>query len=324
MCKIKDFAVYYYKVINVVFLVIIIIFLILFLIAAAYFFNLAFVRRENPNTDDIDSKENDFLDKYRPVIKEGLAFIEQSPKKWVYTLSFDGLMLAARFFDVNSDKAVILFHGYRSTANRDFSCAVKLYCELGYNVLLVDERSHGRSEGKLITYGVKERHDALSWINYYLKNIDSNAELFLGGMSMGATTVLLAAGLELPENVKGIIADCGFTSPVDIMKKVARQAFHFNADFLMPVMNIFCRIFGHFGIYGVSTVDSLKNTKIPVLFIHGKSDNFVPCEMSKAAYQSAAGDKYMITVEGADHGMSYLLDSKGVSEKMISFLEKYS
>lgn len=298
--------------------------LVIFLIAAAYFFNLAFVRRENPNTDDIDSKENDFLKEYRSVIKEGLAYVEAQPKKWVYTASFDGLKLAARLFDNNSHKVIMLFHGYRSSANRDFSCAVKLYCELGYNILLADERSHGQSEGRLITFGVKERKDVLTWINYYLKYIDKDAEIFLGGMSMGATTVLLAAGLKLPDNVKGIIADCGFTSPVDIMKKVARQAFRFNADFLLPVMDLFCRVFGHFGIYGVSTVESLKKSKLPVLFIHGKNDNFVPCEMSEAAYNSAAGEKYIITVEGADHGMSYLLDSTGVSEKIISFLKKYS
>ena len=97
-----------------VFLIIMIVIIIL-LIAAAYFFNLAFVRRNNPNTDDIDSKENDFLKEYRTVIKEGLDYIERHPKKWVYTLSFDGLKLAARFFDNNSHKAIILFHGYRSS-----------------------------------------------------------------------------------------------------------------------------------------------------------------------------------------------------------------
>lgn len=306
-----------------VFLIILFV-IIIILFAAAYFFNLAFVRRNNPNTDDIDSKENDFLKEYRTVIKEGLDYIERHPKKWVYTLSFDGLKLAARFFDNNSHKAIILFHGYRSSATRDFSCAVKMYCELGYNILLVDERSHGQSEGKLITFGVKERKDVLTWVNYYLKYIDSDAEIFLGGMSMGATTVLLAAGLELPNNVKGIIADCGFTSPADIMNKVARQAFHFNAGFILPVMDIFCRIFGHFGIYGVSTLEALKKTRLPILFIHGKNDNFVPCEMSESAYRSAAGDKYILTVEGADHGMSYLLASKDVSEKITGFLKKYS
>ena len=111
---------------------------------------------------------------------------------------------------------------------------------------------------------------------------------------MGATTVLLASGLTLPPNVKGIIADCGFTSPTAIIKKVARQAFHINAGFFLPVMDIMCRITGRFGIYGVSTEKALAKTKLPVLFIHGKSDNFVPCEMSGRGYKSAAGEKEIL------------------------------
>lgn len=307
-----------------VFLVIALIVLAALVSASIYFFFVAFVRKKNETADDIDAKENDFLNEYRPVIKEGLRFINEQPQRWVYTKSFDGLRLAARYFDVGSHKTVILFHGYRSSANRDFSCAVKLYCNAGFNVLLADQRSHGKSEGRLITFGVKERYDAVSWVNYYIQNIDKNAEIVLGGMSMGATTVLLASGLTLPPNVKGIIADCGFTSPTAIIKKVARQAFHINAGFFLPVMDIMCRITGRFGIYGVSTEKALPKTKLPVLFIHGKSDNFVPCEMSDRGYKSAAGEKEILLVDGADHGMSYLIDTKTVEEHLLGFLKKIS
>lgn len=298
--------------------------LIALVAASVYFFFVAFVRKKNETADDIDAKENDFLDAYRPVIKEGLQFIAEHPKKWVYTKSFDGLNLAARYFDVGTHKIAILFHGYRSSANRDFSCAVKLYCDAGFNVLLVDQRSHGKSEGKLITFGVKERYDAVSWANYCVDKIDKNAEIVLGGMSMGATTVLLASGLNLPPNVKGIIADCGFTSPTAIIKKVARQAFRINAGFFLPVMDILCRITGHFGIYGVSTEKALAKTRLPVLFIHGKNDNFVPCEMSGIGYKSAAGEKEILLIDGADHGMSYLIDTKRVEEHLLRFLQKIS
>ena len=307
-----------------VFLVIALIVLTALVSASIYFFFVAFVRKKNETADDIDAKENDFLNEYRPVIKEGLRFITEQPQGWVYTKSFDGLRLAARYFDVGTHKTVILFHGYRSSANRDFSCAVKLYCNAGFNVLIADQRSHGKSEGRLITFGVKERYDVLSWVNYYMQNIDKNAEIVLGGMSMGATTVLLASGLTLPPNVKGIIADCGFTSPTAIIKKVARQTFHINAGFFLPVMDIMCRITGRFGIYGVSTEKALAKTKLPVLFIHGKSDNFVPCEMSRRGYKSAAGEKEILLVDGADHGMSYLIDTKTVEEHLLGFLKKIS
>lgn len=297
---------------------------VIIILFSVYFFFMAFVRHKKDSSSDIDSKENDFLDKYRPVIKEGLNYINSHTSKWVYCKSFDGLTLAARYFDMHSHNTVILFHGYRSSADRDFSCAVKLYCEQGYNVLLTDQRSHGKSEGKLITFGVKERYDAVSWAEFFTKNIDPKANIILGGMSMGATTVLLAAGLGLPKNVKGIIADCGFTSPAEIIKKVARQSFHINASVFLPVMNLLCLITGHFGIYGVSTEKSLAASKLPVLFIHGKSDNFVPCEMSERNYKGAAGEKEILLVDGADHGMSYLIDTVNVEEHLRKFLNRIS
>lgn len=299
----------------------ILIFIVLF---SVYFFFMAFVRRRKDESSDIDSKENDFLNEYRPVIKNGINYINSQPYKWVYCKSYDGLTLAARYFDMHSHNTVILFHGYRSSANRDFSCAVRLYCEQGYNVLLADQRSHGKSEGKLITFGVKERYDAVSWAKFYTESIDPDSKIILGGMSMGATTVLLAAGLDLPENVKGIIADCGFTSPVEIIKKVARQSFHINASVFLPIMNLLCIITGHFGIYGVSTEKSLAASKLPVLFIHGKNDNFVPCEMSERNYKGAAGEKEILLVDGADHGMSYLVDTHDVEMHLRKFLNKIS
>ena len=138
---------------------------------------------------------------------------------------------------------------------------------------------------------------------------------------MGATTVLLSAGLLLPQNVKGIIADCGYTSPVDIIKKVAKQTFKIKGTVIIPLLNLGCMLFAKFNLYGISTLDTLKHNKIPLLFIHGVSDNFVPVEMSKRAYESADGKKSIVLVESADHGLSYLLDTervKGALEKFIS------
>lgn len=304
-----------------IFLIIVGIVVAVFVAAVLYFYRFAFVRFKKENTDDLSVAINRVLEPYMDVIKSGYDYIENSAYKWVNTKSFDGLNLAARYFPCGESKrTIILFHGYRSSAKRDFSCAVRMYNEMGLNVLLCDQRSHGKSEGKLITYGVKERRDVFSWIDFVLENYGNDTEIFLGGMSMGATTVLLSAGLGLPENVKGIVADCGFTSPYDIIKKVAKQSFNMPSWIFYPSFDLICRVAGGFSIYGVSTVDALRENRVPILFIHGKADDFVPCEMSQRGYEAAVCEKDILLVEGAGHGFSYLIDTEGVRRKLERFI----
>ena len=288
-----------------------------------YFFNVAFVRHSENGIDDINSGQNLFLSRHKEIIGAGMDYIDNSPHKRVYTESFDGLKLAARYYDTGSRKCIILFHGYRSSAKRDFSCAVKMYRDLGLNVLLVDQRSHGKSEGKYITFGVNESRDVISWLALLKKERPETDSIFLGGMSMGATTVLLSTRFPLPSEVKGIIADCGFTSPKAIIKKVAKQKFFISGIIVIPVMDILCRIIGKFSISGISAESALKQSDIPVLLIHGTADNFVPCEMSRQNYASANGKKELFLVDGADHGMSFLIDTKGVVERIYKFINSY-
>lgn len=298
--------------------------LILFTLVMLWLFCFAFVRRNDRDIDNLDAKHNRFLNEYRNIIEPGMEYIDNALHTWVYTESFDGLRLCARYFPVkNSHRTIILFHGYRSSAKRDFSCAVKMYCAMGLNVLLVDQRSHGKSEGKIITFGVKERYDALTWVDFVLKNYGNDTDIFLGGMSMGATTVLLSAGLNLPKNVKGIIADCGFTSPIAIIKKVSRQAFHISGFIALPIMDLFCRIFGRFSIKGISTTDALAKSKTPIIMFHGTKDNFVPMEMSRENFDAAGCEKQLFLVENADHGFSYFFDTLGVTENVYEFISSH-
>lgn len=294
-----------------------------FLLLMLYFFNIAFVRHGEDGIDDIDSEQNLFLSRYKQTVTAGMDYIDGAPHEWIYTKSFDGLKLAARYYDTGSDRCIILFHGYRSSAKRDFSCAVKMYCDAGLNVLLVDQRSHGRSEGKYITFGVNESRDVLSWLDFLIRKYPKTRSVFLGGMSMGATTVLLSTRFDLPKEVKGIIADCGFTSPKAIIKKVAKQKFFISGVVVIPVMDILCRIIGKFSICGISAVDALSNSDVPVLLIHGTGDNFVPCEMSRQNYAAAKGKKEICLVDGADHGMSFLCDTNGVTQKVYEFINSY-
>lgn len=294
---------------------------LLYVLWTVSLFNITFVRHSLGRINDLDSRANRPLKPYRDIVQKGLDFIENSPHDTFTVKSFDGLTLSAEYYRCpGADTTILLFHGYRSSGKRDFSCAVKMYCEMGMNVLLVDQRCHGKSAGRLITFGVKERRDVLSWIDFLLKN-EPVPKLVLGGMSMGATTVLLAAGLPLPPQVRGIIADCGFTSPVKIISKVARQAFHLDARFVLPVLNLLCRVLGGFSVYGVSTTDSLRDNEIPVLFIHGGSDNFVPTQMSLDGFSAMKSKKKRICiVEKADHGFSFLIDTPRVMQELEQFL----
>lgn len=286
-----------------------------------YFFSIAFVKHDIGNVDNLDDSINKPLTKYKAQIQNGMDYINSRNPVWVQTVSFDGLRLFARYFDNNSSKTILLFHGYRSSALRDFSCAIKMYTDLGFNILLCDQRSHGRSEGNLITFGVKESRDVISWIEY-VNDVYEPEKIVLDGLSMGATTVILACRFDLPDNVKAVIADCGFTSPSDIMKKVAKQSFKINAGFVLPFLDFFCRIIGEFSFLNISTVDVLKKSKLPVLFIHGEDDGFVPCEMSKRGFDSAPEGSEIFLVKGADHGLSFLIDEKGVKNAVKEFLDR--
>lgn len=308
-------------VIKLFFLILVLLFILFFVGVIGYFFTLAFVRKETVDLEDMNSPINAKLKPYEKILNEGYDFIDSKPCDWHYITSFDGLKLAARYFENNSERTIILFHGYRSSANHDFSCAVKLYYDFGFNILLVDQRSHGRSEGKLITFGVKESKDVHTWVDYINAKF-SPKEIILSGISMGATTVLLSLKEKMPNNVKCVLADCGFTSPVDIIKKVAKQAFKLNANFYIPFLDFACKLFGKFSIRNISTIDTVSNSEIPILFIHGKKDNFVPCEMSVEAHKSCGKNGRIIISNEADHGISFLVDTEIVVIEIYKFLKE--
>lgn len=296
--------------------------LIFFILILIYFFCIAFVKYNTGDTDNLNDPINKFLIEYKKDVQKGMNYNNNQPHKWVYTESFDGLILAARYYNNKSDKTIILFHGYRSSALRDFSCAVEMYKNFGFNVLLCDQRSHGRSDGKLITFGAKEKFDVITWCEYVTEKYSAK-KIILGGMSMGATTVLLSLGLKLPKNVVAVIADCGFTSPKDIILKVAKQNYKINAKFILPLINILCAIFGKFSIYNNDTRIAVKNSDIPILLIHGEADGFVPCEMSKDTIKYANDKSSILLVKNADHGLSFLVDCNLVKSSIKKFLKEY-
>lgn len=262
---------------------------------------------------------------YVPYLAETRRMIDAAlsiPYEDVWTQSADGLALHGKLYAAAPDAPVqIMFHGYRSAAERDFCGGLQLAISGGFNAILVDERAHGQSEGKCLSFGVLERHDCLAWINYARGRFGDGAKILLYGMSMGASTVLMAAGLPLPENVVGIAADCGYTSPRAIMQAVLKKRGY-------PVFPVYQltrlggRIFGGFDIEEASAPEALSRCKTPVLLIHGDEDHFVPCEMGRENFASCAADKRLLIVPGAGHGLSYMLDREAYISALSEFLER--
>ncbi len=257
------------------------------------------------------------------AIIEAQAFFKSHPGE-LLVIEANGVELAARRYTHKHPKGrIIMFHGYRSIAECDFGCAMDYYYSQGYELVLVDQRAHGKSSGSWIGFGVLERYDCLSWIRYL------NAELqplptFLSGISMGCSTVLMALGLELPSNVCGVIADCGFTSPKEIIFHVMKNKIRVITPLLLPGISLFSKIFAGYFFGEYSTIDALASNKIPILFIHGKDDHFVPPEMTLRNFEACTAEKQLVLVEGAGHGTAYLQDKEGVEAAVGAFFAKYN
>lgn len=299
--------------------------LLLTIWALDYFFRFAVVRKKPSRKKKKSlsaSKGLVSLGPYEKMMEDGERWIRSQNMEKVTILSHDGLKLAGHFLDAGTKKTLILVHGYRSRAYRDFSCVAEYYRGLGYNLLLIDQRAHGESEGKYICFGAKERYDCVRWAEYIDRRV--GGDIFLDGISMGGTTVLLAAGEKLPEAVRGIIADCGFTSPADIMLKVMEVDLKIRCR---PLFYLVCRMIelrAGFAPDEFSTPEAMGKNTLPILFLHGTEDRFVPCRMTVEAYEACTAEKKLLLIEGAGHGTSYLKEMETCRAALEDFLKKYS
>lgn len=294
--------------------------LILFLIGAYVFFT-ACRRKTERSWLDRQAMEKAGYGKYFDNIQFGHQWL-QAHATDVWTTSDDGLKLHGYW--VPAERAVatiVLMHGYRSSMLVDFSLILPYYHSLGLNLLIPHQRSHGQSEGKYITFGVKESRDVHCWLRYLQQELYPG-KVILSGLSMGASTVLYTASDSLPENVKGIIGDCGFSSPWDIIAKVYKGVTKLPAWPVMWAADLCARIFGGFSLKEKDTRITLANTNLPILLLHGKADDFVPCYMSQQAYDACSGKKTIVLVENAGHGCSYLLEPERCRESLRSFLSE--
>ena len=249
---------------------------------------------------------------------ERLSAVEFSD---LYITSRDGLILHA-YYKAGREGAplVIMCHGYRSSPCLDFSGGAFIEMEKGYSVLLIDQRSHGKSEGEYISYGVLERFDVLDWAIYMKENF-SPREIILYGVSMGAATVIMASELALPAEVVGIIADCPFSSPEKIINKVSSDMGFPEWLFRLPT-RLAARIHAGFNLGAASPERAIRNSALPLLLIHGDADGYVPHWMSRDIYEARPEGTVHITFAGADHARSYVTDTEKYKKAIQDFEEK--
>ena len=295
---------------------------IMTVVSGGYVFLLACVRRKEYPWLDEDAMKKVEHGKYFKYILASHDWLNHHDKQNVYIRSFDGLKLHGYWVPAKNPRGtVLLAHGYRSTVLLDLGFAFEFYHSRGFNLLIPQQRSHGESQGKFITFGVKESQDILSWIHFHNKTF-GDYPIVLNGISMGASSVLYLADRKLPTNVKGIIADCGFTSPKDIIAEVYERIIRLPVIPTLWAVEFFARVFAGFSLEEMDTRKSLSKSRLPVLLIHGTKDGFVPCRMSVEAYNVCAGDKELLLVEGADHGLSFLVGTTKYVCTVDKFIHK--
>lgn len=260
--------------------------------------------------------------RYRQKLHELVDWLEPIDYERVSIRSRDGLTLVGRYYHT-ADKAPlkIVFHGWRSNLLRDCCGAAKMAMNAGYNLLLVHQRAHGESDGNTITFGVMEKYDCLDWVNYAVDRFGSDVKILLGGVSMGAATVLMASALPLPENVKGISGDCGYSSPEAIIRKVCREDMGIPDRLAFPFVRLAARLFGKFSLKDGGAAEAVKSARVPLMIMHGDADDFVPFSMCHEIYDNITVKKTIYTVEGAGHGLCYFADPEKYERALHEFEE---
>ena len=312
------------KIFWIIFALLATIFLFLLLVSYVCFY-LAFYVPPKKQTliEEYPIPRGKIYEPFRDTFVGWMKELETLPYEKFSIKSFDGLTLCGRFYEYEPGAPIeLMFHGYRGSAKRDLCGGVQRCFSLKRSALIVDQRTSGDSEGHVITFGIKEHRDCLDWVDFMIKHFGSDVRIILTGISMGAATALMASGKELPPNVIGILADCGYTSPKQIIKKVIRQI-HLPADLLYPFVKLGAKLFGHFDLEAFSAIEEVAKCKIPIIFFHGESDDFVPCEMSRQNYDACKSTKRLFTVPGAGHGLSYPVNPESYLSELKEFFEPF-
>lgn len=287
---------------------------------ASYFYRRTMLRG-NAKRDRTQKMAGTDWDLYIPTIRAAKEWLAEQPQEEIWVTSDDGLKLFGRFFPCGSSrKTVLCFHGYTSEGLNDYSTLARFYLDHGFNLLIVDERSHGKSEGTYIGFGCLDRHDAKIWIDYLVERFGEDSSILLHGDSMGASIVLMTTGLDLPKQVKAAVSDCAFTSAWEVFSAVLKNMYHLPPFPIMQIANQMVKKNAGYELDECNARREVKKAKIPILFIHGKSDTFVPCSMVYELYDACRSEKKLVVVEGAGHVESCYKNPEKYEEAIRSFI----
>lgn len=287
---------------------------------AYYSYRIAFYSPQK-DREIIPEIKGEQYEVHKTALRDMFYNLKNRPCEFVTVHTDDGLTLSGRYYHTNDNAPLaICFHGYRSCWLTDFCGGSDIAFQMGQNILLVDQRAHGKSEGRTITFGIKERLDLLCWVNYAIKRFGSDVKILLYGVSMGGATVLMASGLDLPENVKGIVADCPYSSPLDIILEVGRQQ-GYPPKLIRPFVILGAKIYGGFDVLETSGEEAVKYAQIPIMIIHGEDDKFVPPAMSEKIRQANPERIIRFTFPGAGHVLSYMVDTPRYRKIVKEFME---
>ncbi len=300
-----------------------------------YFYNRT-MKRGNAKTDRTIKMSGTDWEKYFPLMNERKGFVMEQPHRDVYITSFDGLKLHATYFpaieykntEENAEsgedvkKAVICFHGYTGEGLSNHVAIADYFLKHGYAILLPDARAHGESEGEYIGFGCLDRKDALEWIQCLIHECGDHIQIMLHGTSMGGATVLMTSGLKQPANVKGIVSDCGFTSPKEVFTHVLNKMYHLPAFPAIQGADLLNRRLAGYGMDECNAKYEVQKAEVPILFIHGSADTFVPCSMCDDIYDHGRTAKRKLIVEGAAHAESYYKEMETYEQALDEFAQE--
>lgn len=289
----------------------------------AYFYGRT-MKRGRAKTERTMKMAGTDWNQYMPLIEGRKEAMMERPHNDVWQTSFDGLKLHATYFPAQDQqgrqKLVICFHGYTSQGMSDYIGLSDYYQKRGFAMLLPDARAHGASEGEYIGFGCLDRQDALGWVRWAVEELGEETEILLHGTSMGAATLLMLSGLSLPEQVKGIVSDCGFTSPKEVFTHVLHSMYHLPAFPLIPGADLVNRKLAGYGMDECNAKLEVEKAEVPILFIHGGNDTFVPCSMCDEIYEHCGSKKRKLIIEGAAHAESYYKDMESYEEALTEFI----
>lgn len=295
--------------------------LVAVLVIAYICYRIAFYapKRKPLQGDRIDIPEGEIYEPFRESMEKWTREVRAMPYEEFSITSFDGLKLYAKYYEYAPGAPIeLMFHGYRGSAERDLNGGVQRCRKLGRSTLLVDQRCSGKSDGSTITFGINEHRDCLAWIDFMVEHFGEDVKIILTGISMGASTVLMAAGNPLPKNVIGVLADCGFSDAKSIICEVIRKM-GLPVKLSYPFVKLGARLYGHFDLEETAAVEAMEKCTVPVIFYHGENDDFVPCDMSRRNFEACQSRKKLVTIPGAGHGLSYPVDPKQYLDTLRTF-----